>query len=99
MKAVVFTLGCKVNQCESASIIQGLRDNGWDVVDELTYAELYVINTCAVTAEAEKKSRQTVARALKYNPNARIVITVCASEKSPLQFQKKNVIRRIAGGL
>ena len=91
MKAVVFTLGCKVNQCESASIIQGLRDNGWDVVDELTYAELYVINTCAVTAEAEKKSRQTVARALKYNPNARIVITGCASEKSPLQFQKKNV--------
>ena len=59
MKAVVFTLGCKVNECESDSLIAGLKERGYEVSDKLVYADLYVINTCAVTAEAEKKSRQT----------------------------------------
>lgn len=54
MKAVVFTLGCKVNSCESASLINGLESLGYETSDELSYADLYVINTCAVTAEAEK---------------------------------------------
>ena len=57
MKAVVFTLGCKVNSCESASLINGLESLGYETSDELSYADLYVINTCAVTAEAEKKPR------------------------------------------
>ena len=56
MKAVGFTLGCKVNACESQSIIKNLEDLGYEVDIELSYADLYVINTCAVTKEAEKKS-------------------------------------------
>ena len=54
----VFTLGCKVNQCESDSLIRGLVDLGYTVTDELEFADLYIVNTCAVTGEAEKKSRQ-----------------------------------------
>ena len=55
MKAVVFTLGCKVNSCESESLIAGLKSKGYETSEELCAADLYIINTCAVTAEAEKK--------------------------------------------
>ena len=62
MKAVVFTLGCKVNECESESLVSGLKARGFEVSDKLEYADLYIVNTCAVTKEAEKKSRQTASR-------------------------------------
>lgn len=89
MKAVVYTLGCKVNDVESGSIIRGLEGLGYTVSREMEEAELYVINTCAVTAEAERKSRQTVGKAIKCNPQAKIIICGCASEKSPLAFLEK----------
>ena len=60
MKACVFTLGCKVNEVESASLMRGLEERGFEATDELGYADLYLINTCAVTAEAEHKSRHRV---------------------------------------
>ena len=89
MKAVVFTLGCKVNDVESGSIIRGLETLGYEVSREMELADLYVINTCAVTAEAERKSRQTVGKAIKQNPNAKIIVCGCASEKSPASFLGK----------
>ncbi len=91
MKAVVFTLGCKVNDVESGSIIRGLETLGWEVSRELAPADLYIVNTCAVTGEAERKSRQSIARALKFNQNAKIIVCGCASEKSPLPFLEKGV--------
>ncbi len=90
MKAVVFTLGCKVNECESDSLIAGLIERGYDVSDKLVEADLYIVNTCAVTAEAEKKSRQTASRIKKLNPNAKVIFTGCATEKSPESFINKN---------
>lgn len=93
MKAVVFTLGCKVNDVESGSLIRGLEEMGYAVSRELESAELYVINTCAVTAEAEHKSRQAISKALKFNPTAKVLVCGCASEKNPLAFaERKNVI-------
>lgn len=89
MKAVVFTLGCKVNDVESGSIIRGLEGLGYEVSRELIPADIYVINTCAVTAEAERKSRQTIGKAIKANPDAKIIICGCASEKSPDCFLEK----------
>lgn len=91
MKAVVFTLGCKVNEVESASIMAALERNGWEVSDKLGYADIFVLNTCAVTCEAEKKSRQLVARAKKYNEQAKIFVCGCASEKSRQSFEEKGV--------
>ena len=89
MKAVVFTLGCKVNECESNSLIRGLVERGYDVSDKLEYADLYIVNTCAVTKEAEKKSRQTVSRIKKFNENAKIIFTGCATQCSPKKFIEK----------
>ena len=89
MKAVVYTLGCKVNDVESGSIIRGLEEMGYVVSREMEKADLYVINTCAVTAEAERKSRQTVGKAIKCNADAKIIVCGCASEKSPTDFLEK----------
>ena len=91
MRAVVFTLGCKVNDVESGSIARGLKELGYEVSRELEKADLYILNTCAVTGEAERKSRQTVGKLQKLNPEARVIVCGCASEKSPDAFLAKNV--------
>jgi len=90
MKAVVFTLGCKVNGCESEALIAGLTERGYEVSDKLEKADVYIVNTCAVTAEAEKKSRQTASRITKLNPEAKIIFTGCAAEKNPGSFKIKS---------
>ena len=71
MKAVVFTLGCKVNECESLSLATGLESLGYEVTDKLEVADLYIVNTCAVTQDAEKKSRQTASRIKSKTPAIR----------------------------
>jgi len=97
MKAVVFTLGCKVNECESDSLIAGLAERGYEVSDKLVPADLYVVNTCAVTAEAEKKSRQMESRIKKLNPNAKIIITGSATQKNPQSFANKSDAYLVTG--
>ena len=92
MKVCVFTLGCKVNRYESDVIINKLIERGYEVTENLEKADYYVINTCAVTAEAEKKSRQCVARVKKQNPDAKILICGCASENNAKQFEKDGVV-------
>ncbi len=91
MKAVVYTLGCKVNDVESGSILRGLEMLGYEVSREMVPADVYVINTCAVTAEAERKSRQTVGKAIKQNGNAKVIVCGCAAEKSSQAFLEKGV--------
>ena len=90
MKAVVFTLGCKVNECESDSLITGLENLGYEVSDKLVPADLYIVNTCAVTNEAEKKSRQMARRIKKLSKDAKIIFTGCAVQKNPEQFMTKS---------
>lgn len=89
MKAVVFTLGCKVNECESDALLAGLAERGYEVSDKLEPADLYIVNTCAVTGEAEKKSRQTASRIKKLSPDAKIIFTGCAAQKNPQAFAEK----------
>lgn len=97
MKAVVFTLGCKVNECESDSLAAGLKARGMEVSDKLEKADLYIVNTCAVTAEAEKKSRQTASRIKRLNPDAKIVFTGCAAEKNYKAFADKSSSYLVTG--
>lgn len=92
MKAVVFNLGCKVNYYESNVLKESLRQKGYDVYDELVFADIYVLNTCAVTAEAERKSRQAISRCRAFNPAAKIFVCGCASQNNPENFHKDNVI-------
>ncbi len=91
MRAVVFTLGCKVNEVESASLMAALENMGWEVDDKLSYADAYVLNTCAVTREAERKSRQLISRVRKFNAKAKIFVCGCASEKDGKSFEDRGV--------
>lgn len=90
-RAVVFNLGCKTNQYECDVLSTKLADKGFSVTNELEYADCYFINTCAVTAEAERKSRQIVSRCLKHNPAADVYIVGCAAEKNPAFYLSKGV--------
>ncbi len=90
-KICVFTLGCKVNLYDSDAMLAVFRQAGFEVAEGLEYADAYVINTCAVTAEAEKKSRQSIARVRKINDRASIYICGCASQRDSAQFERDGV--------
>lgn len=92
MKISIYNLGCKVNKYECDGMLKSLKDKGYEVTEDLVCADLYILNTCAVTNEAERKSRQCISRCLRLNPNAKIVVCGCASQHDPSQFaDKKNV--------
>ncbi len=76
-RVAIATLGCKVNQYESAAFGSGFAAAGCRVVDPREAADIYVINTCAVTARAGQQSRQLIRRILRENPKARCVVTGC----------------------
>lgn len=79
-KVVVTTLGCKVNQFESASFISGFRDQGCELVSASEQADILVVNTCAVTARAGQQSRQLIRRLRRSNPEARLLVTGCYAQ-------------------
>ncbi len=87
----VITLGCKVNRCESGSIITTLREHGFNASEGLEPADVYVLNTCSVTAEADKKSRQYLAKMRKLNPDCRIIVVGCSSQNDREKFLQSNV--------
>lgn len=80
MKACVLTLGCKVNAYESELIKESLKDNGYDIIDEETEADVIIINTCTVTNQADSKSRKMIRHARRENSNAIIVVCGCSAE-------------------
>ncbi len=79
-KVFIATLGCKVNQFESASFKTGFEQSGMSIVTASKDADVIVVNTCAVTAGAGAQSRQTIRQALRHNPTAKIIITGCYAE-------------------
>ncbi|MBU1565635.1 MAG: tRNA (N(6)-L-threonylcarbamoyladenosine(37)-C(2))-methylthiotransferase MtaB [Proteobacteria bacterium] len=79
-KVLITTLGCKVNQYESASFKAGFEDAGLTVVARNGRADIVVINTCAVTGSAGAQSRQAIHKALRKNPGAEIIICGCYAE-------------------
>ena len=82
MRTVSFcTLGCKVNQYETESLKELLIENGYQVLDFDEVCDLYVINSCTVTAMADKKTRQMIARAKRANPEGTIALLGCMAEK------------------
>lgn len=99
MKACVFTVGCKQNEAESASLMRGLEDLGYETTAELSRADLYLLNTCAVTAEAERKSRQAVARMRKFNPDAPVIVFGCAAQHDAEAFLGKEGVRCVFGAM
>ena len=76
-KVAFHTLGCKLNFSETSTIGQQFLKHGFSIVDEKEKADVFVINTCTVTDNADRECRQIVRRALRNNPNSFIVVTGC----------------------
>ena len=83
MKIAFHTLGCKVNQYESEAMARMFRARGHEIVGEREFADVYVINTCTVTAVADKKSRQYIRRMKKVNPDSLVAVTGCYAQIEP----------------
>ncbi len=97
MRASVITLGCKVNEYESQSMMSQLILAGYEICEGLVPADLYIVNTCAVTNIGERKSRQMLTKIKKLNPKAKIVVAGCASQNNPAQFLKDDNVIAVVG--
>lgn len=78
--AGIYTLGCKVNQYESEAIAERLREYGIAISKPSSVCDIYIINTCTVTAESDRKACQFIRRAIQKNPDAYILVTGCLAQ-------------------
>lgn len=97
MKAAFHTLGCKVNQYETEAMKKQFRTAGFEIADEYEYADVYVINTCSVTALADRKSRQYIRRMKKTNPLATIAVTGCYAQGNKEEVAAIDGVDIVAG--
>lgn len=88
MKYIIYTLGCKVNQYETQAIETLLNEHGHTAASEGESADAVIVNTCAVTAEAGRKSRQAINRLREENPSAVVAVSGCYSQLSPDTAEK-----------
>ena len=79
----LYTLGCKVSQYETEAVGEEFEREGFTVAAFDEACDAYVINTCTVTAESDRKSRQFIRRAVKRNPNAVVAVMGCYSQRAP----------------
>lgn len=96
-KIGIITLGCKVNQYESEAFAEALRARGYDTCDGGVPCDGYIVNTCTVTAEADRKSRQMIRRAARANSHAPIVVTGCTAEYSAKELSEIEGVIAVCG--
>ncbi len=82
-RVAITTLGCKVNQYDTASIQERLSAEGHQCVPFSESADVYIVNSCTVTNQADAESRQLARRAKRRNPNARVIMTGCYAQVNP----------------
>ena len=95
--ASFYTLGCKLNFSETSTIARDLENEGFARVEFESGADIYVINTCSVTDQADKKCRNIVRRALKYNPSAFIVVIGCYAQLKPKEISTIQGVNLVLG--
>ena len=83
MKAALYTLGCKVNQYETQVIGEALANAGFLIVPSSEEADVYIVNSCTVTAESDKKTRQAVRRFKRLHPDSLVLLTGCMPQAYP----------------
>ncbi|MBL4615440.1 MAG: tRNA (N(6)-L-threonylcarbamoyladenosine(37)-C(2))-methylthiotransferase MtaB [Magnetovibrio sp.] len=88
-KTDIITLGCRLNTLES----EVMREE----MDKAGITDTVIINTCAVTAEAERQARQTIRRLKRERPTARIIVTGCAAQLDPTKFAAMDEVERVVG--
>lgn len=98
LRTVAFhTLGCKLNYSETSSISSLFRDAGYEEVDFKQPSDIYVINTCSVTDQADKKCRKAIRTAVRTNPNADIYVIGCYAQLKPKEITEIPGVRKVLG--
>lgn len=96
-KVAFHTLGCKVNQHDSAIMAALFQDAGYEVVDFNDLADVYVVNTCTVTHLSDRKSRQMIRHAARENPAATIVVCGCYAQTAKAELEALDEVDLIIG--
>jgi len=96
-KVAFHTLGCKLNFSETSTISRSFKEKGFNVVDFNTDADIYVINTCSVTEQADKKCRQAIKKIQKINDNAFIAVVGCYAQLNPEEIAKNLGVDLVLG--
>ncbi len=97
MKVAFYTLGCKLNFAETSTIGEQFLKKDYNIVEYSDTADVYVINTCTVTENAEKDCRNIVRKALRTNPNAFVVVTGCYAQLRPNEIAKIDGVDLVLG--
>ena len=97
MRVGFYTLGCKVSQYETEAIAESFEKRGYALSDFTDVCDIYVINTCTVTAEADRKSRQMIRRAKRSNPNSIVLVCGCYSQRSPDEVSSIDGVDAVIG--
>ena len=97
MKIAFQTLGCKLNYAETSTYERGFVAAGWEVVPWQDRADVYLINTCAVTEHAEKKARNLIRKMHRTAPEAAIVVAGCYAELRREQIEALEGVVRVFG--
>ncbi|MDI6821465.1 MAG: tRNA (N(6)-L-threonylcarbamoyladenosine(37)-C(2))-methylthiotransferase MtaB [Actinomycetota bacterium] len=85
-KVAFYTLGCKVNQYETETMIKEFLSRGFELVDFSEEADVYVINTCTVTSTSDRKCRKKIRQAVRRNPSGFVVVTGCYVDRNPIEI-------------
>lgn len=96
-KVAFHTLGCKLNYAETSVIGNSFLKRGFTLTDFESKADVYVINTCTVTENAERECRQIIRRALRKNPNGFVIVTGCYAQLRPDEIQKIEGVDLVLG--
>ena len=96
-KASFYTLGCKLNFSETSSIARRFEELGFERVEFSENADTVVINSCSVTAEGDKKTRNIIRQAVRKNPDALIIVTGCYAQLQPDTIQKIDGVDLVIG--
>ena len=97
MKAAFHTLGCKVNSYETQAILEQFRQNGFEIVPFQEKADVYIVNTCSVTAEAARKSRQMLHRCKKVSPDSLVAACGCYAQEVREELLADPAVDLVAG--
>jgi threonylcarbamoyladenosine tRNA methylthiotransferase MtaB len=96
-RVAISTLGCKTNQFESAAMTEQLKTAGYSVVPFSELPDIYIINSCTVTARTDAETRRLIRRARRLNPEARIIATGCYAQVAPGELEKMPELDCILG--
>ena len=97
VRVAFYTLGCKVNQYDTQAMAARLAEQGHTIVGFDAWADAYVINSCTVTAESDRKARQAIGRAKKHNPSAVVCVCGCYAQRDPQAVLAIDGVDVIAG--